>query len=265
MKNFLLQIIRRRSFQPLWRLLLQVSKIGMNHWGGATVAYSGEIAAMNYIKNKTRKENLLIFDIGANIGQFALVAASVFRGPTFIYSFEPSSFTFNKLNKQIEGNSRIKTFNIGFGEKEENLKLYFEQEGSSIASLYKPLSKETVDTKDYFEVIKIETIDGFCARNKIEFIDFLKLDIEGHEYFALLGALDMIKHGNIKYIQFEFGEYHIDSKCFFRLFFDLLKDQYLLYRIVSDGVVPIEKYSADLEIFATANYLAELREERIIS
>jgi len=60
-------------------------------------------------------------------------------------------------------------------------------------------------------------------------------------------------------VQFEFGEANIDSRTYFRDFHQLLGTDYDLYRIVPDGLQPLAGYSAELEIFATINYLAELK------
>jgi FkbM family methyltransferase len=261
-RGFILRVVRKRCFQPLWEKVFHYSKVGMNYWGGATVGYSGEEYALRYAEAKLKQlrvGKITIFDVGANIGQFAKMAVHELSLENVIYSFEPSFKTYQALQKAIIEDNQIITNNIGFGSVEAFLTLYSSEMSSTIASLYDQENPLREFKDDYKEVVKIETIDKFCEINSISGIDYLKLDIEGHEYQALLGAFDMMSKDRISFIQFEFGECQIDSKTFFRDFYNLLHNQYDLYRIVSDGLAPIKVYSADLEVFSTANYLAELR------
>jgi FkbM family methyltransferase len=259
MRNQILKFIRKKEFQPIWEKLFHVSKVGMNFWGGSSLFDSGEISAMKYAYSKLRNDHkLVIFDVGANYGEFAFLALKLFSSKKIIYSFEPSEHTFNDLTKALKENNALENvmpYHFGFGEKNEKLKLYTAKPGASTASIY----KDDALTNQLCEEINIRTIDGFCLENNIQNIDFLKIDIEGHEYHALLGAKEMIKNKKVKYIMFEFGEGHIKSRTFFKDFYDFLGIDYRLFRIVPNGIRPISAYTTDLEVFNTINYLAELK------
>jgi len=257
MKNKIIGFLRAKFFQGFWEKALHISKIGMNHWGGASLYYSGEIKVMQYIREKLPHRPLFIFDIGANLGHYALAAHKLFGNNARIFSFEPSAATHATLVKSTAHLPMINTYRIGFGEKEEQLRLYSSGEGSSLASVYNLSQPLDTFKEEYSELIDISTIDLFCKKNEISEIDFLKIDIEGHELFALKGAKELIANHKIKFIQFEFGECHIDSRTFFKDFYDLLGNDYTFYRIVPNGLRKINAYSASLEIFHTANFLAE--------
>lgn len=252
--------MRSTAFQPLWSRLAHLSRIGMNYWGGAGLYDSGEITVMRYVKRKLSNEAITIFDVGANKGQYVLAAAQVFDGSEKIFCFEPSRFTYDRLSETVAGaglGSRVHCYHLGFGEKADVATLYAHQEGTVIASLYRE-SVFTSETETMTaEEIRIESIDNFCRAQMIGRIHFLKLDVEGHEYFALKGARQMIEEERIDFIQFEFGEFHIEARTYFRDFFDMLTRGYRLYRIVSNGLVEIKQYNPELEVFLTANYLAE--------
>jgi len=108
-------------------------------------------------------------------------------------------------------------------------------------------------------MVTIKTIDSFLTEKKIPYIDFLKLDIEGNELNALFGAQEALKTNKIKSIQFEFGTCNIDSRTFFRDFYNLLSPQYNIYRVLKNGLHHITYYSEYDEVFATINYYAELK------
>jgi Methyltransferase FkbM domain len=75
------------------------------------------------------------------------------------------------------------------------------------------------------------------------------VDVEGNELNVLKGASEMIRKGNIDFIQFEFGGTDIDSRTFFQDFYYLLKDNYKIYRIYRNGLDPIRQYNQTQEIF----------------
>lgn len=263
MKTTILKIIRRKRFQPLWEKLFHFSKIGMNFWGGASLMHSGEIYALKYAQHKLKDTNrLVIFDVGANYGEFALIASEIFKGKKIIYSFEPSAFTYENLKKSIEGANaadHIKAQNFGFSATPGKVKLYSSSQGASIASVYNLKRPSSEFKEELVEEVELRAIDEFCLENNIHKIDYLKVDIEGHEFQALLGARKMIEEKRIRFIQFEFGECHIDSRTFFRDFYDLLSPYYKFHRIVSNGIREVSGYSTNLEVFDTVNYLAELK------
>ena len=80
--------------------------------------------------------------------------------------------------------------------------------------------------------------------------------MEGHELAVLRGGKKMFESGKVKIVQFEFGGCNIDSRTFFRDYFNFFKNDFKLYRILSNGLSPIDSYSEKLEVFQSANYLA---------
>ena len=100
-------------------------------------------------------------------------------------------------------------------------------------------------------------------KNGIEQINFLKVDVEGNEYKVFSGAQGMINQGRIKHIQLEFGGCNIDSRTFFRDFWDLLSNKYDFYRIMRDGLIKIEKYTEAHECFLYQNIYLQLNQSHL--
>jgi len=97
---------------------------------------------------------------------------------------------------------------------------------------------------------------------KVEFVDFMKMDIEGHEVFALRGAKRALAAGKIGALSFEFGCGNINSRTFLHDFWELLTGAgFELWRITPGGKeIQIDDYYEDLEYFRGAtNYIANLK------
>ena len=261
-KKKLVQLICKKKLQPLMQKVYLLGLTGMNY-GNANFLEpedTGEAWAMDYIANKLKFEsNTVVFDVGANTGKYALLVLARFKNLPTIYAFEPSKQTYNILKENTARCSSIKPFNTGLGEKEESLTIYANFQGSGATTLYGNALNVNTSNEKVSEQIELITLDAFCNHQNIETIHFLKIDVEGHELHVLNGGASLLSKKSIHFIQFEFGSFHVYSKTFFKDFWDLLSPFYTIYRIICDGLLEITNYSENLEIFRTANFLAELK------
>jgi FkbM family methyltransferase len=251
----------QKQYQNLFEDFYSISLQGMNVGGGAETESSGEKNALFYIKDKLKKlDRLVIFDVGANVGLYTILLNEVFSENENILSFEPSKKTYTKLVKNTNHIEKTNLYNFGFGNANTFLTLYYNQEESGLASVYERRLDHFNINMDLKEEIEIKTIDSFCETNKIAKINFLKLDVEGHELSVLNGAIKMLNDHKIDFIQFEFGGCNIDSRTYFQDFYYLLSKDFYIYRIVKDGLYKIDNYKEMHEAFTTTNYLAERKE-----
>ena len=178
-----------------------------------------------------------------------------------VYSFEPSQKTFQTLSQNISSDpackGRVTLLNIGLSNKAEEVSLFTDAENSGLASVYHRRLDHFNIAMDKKETVLLTTLDGFCEKNNIAKIDFLKMDVEGHELSVLQGAQKMLDKKAIACIQFEFGGNNIDSKTFFQDFFYLLKDDFSIFRVVKDGLYPITEYKESYESFLCTVFVAE--------
>jgi len=88
-----------------------------------------------------------------------------------------------------------------------------------------------------------------------EVIDYIKIDIEGHELDALRGMGERVS--DVKIIQFEFGGCNIDTRTYFQDFWYFFKSKnFRIYRITPAGCKLIPAYKESDEFFLTTNYIA---------
>ena len=139
-------------------------------------------------KHKLSQEPIF-FDIGANIGVQTLQLSQNFKKST-VHSFEPTNYGFNKLKKNILLNKKLskKIFanQLFLTNRNNNLP-------KKIYASWNLQNKKNVHKKHYgsFKTTsnaKSLKLDDYITKNKISKIDFIKLDVDGHE-------LDVLKSG----------------------------------------------------------------------
>jgi FkbM family methyltransferase len=245
-------------FQPVWESLHKLSLHRMNYGRGATVEGGGEKWILRHLQEIFKdKEHLVIFDVGANSGQYTTELLKSFGNKADIFCFEPNTETFNLLVQNMAGNKNVHCFNVGLSDTDHEALMYSNGATSGMASLYDRHLSHSGITMAPISTVSLTTLAGFCQHAGIDQIDFLKIDVEGHELSVLKGASGIAKP--ISFIQFEFGDCGIDSRTFFRDLFETLNPDYKVYRILHHGMRKIHRYNESLEIFKVTNYFAVLR------
>lgn len=252
-------IMRMEKLQPFWEFLFDVALYGMNIGPASLPHDSGETYLLkNLRKILHRKDDsvMTVFDIGANIGEYAREANAFLQPSVRIFCFEPSQATCELLRRSTQGLASIAVFQYGFSDIEESPELFSDMAGSGLASVYdRRLAHQGIDLRNR-EIVRLTTIDRFCRKKGVDSISLLKVDVEGHEFKVFAGASEMIANNAVDVIQFEFGGCNIDSRTFFQDFFYLLNPKYRLFRLTVDGLVPIDCYHEKYEQFITTNFVA---------
>ena len=209
-----------------------------------------------------KSENLhTVFDVGANIGEWTLQASKIFSKAT-VYSFEPIPFTFNLLSTNTAPFGQIRKFNIALSNENSQVSMNFYESNSIFSSMF-----QSSLVKDEFQSVEVNCVKGddFCKKFNIELIDFLKIDTEGSEFQILLGFQEMIKNGRIRFIQFEYGVFSLETKYLLKDFFSFFKSYgYCVGKLYPD-FIDFTDYNYRKENFMVANYVAILSNERVLT
>lgn len=128
------------------------------------------------------KYNDFILDCGAWEGDSAIDFIKKLNNKCKIYCFEPEKETFSTLIKNTKKFEYVQNFN--YGVSNENETLYFHKASNN-------MQHRVVDyvTDNKIDVV---TLDSFLS-SELQKINFIKMDIEGSEMNALLGAKNLIR------------------------------------------------------------------------
>ena len=125
--------------------------------------------------HKYKKEISSVFDAGANVGYTSVYLSAFFPNARF-YLFEPETSNFHSIENNISTNklSNFIPFKKGIWTKESNLKV---EQNFRDQRHWAFTVKETTENTG-LEGVSFQKI---MADEKLEFIDLLKMDIEGTE------------------------------------------------------------------------------------
>lgn len=219
--------------------------------GGESV--SSEVAAALSFMNKYKIFEPVIFDVGANVGLYSKAILDQIPNSK-IFAFEPSQASRNKLQNRFINDSRVTVIPLALGSESASRTLWSDEPGSGLASLTKRRLGHFEIDFNFAEKVEVTTLDNWVNSQKVN-PDFIKMDVEGHEFDVLNGGKNILK--SVRVIQFEFGGCNIDTRTYFQDFWYFFQSYgFSLYRITPKGPLQIVKYSEEDECFNTTNYLA---------
>jgi FkbM family methyltransferase len=130
------------------------------------------------------KRDMVLFDVGSNIGETLLNFAKLTGDNGKVYGFEPVPYSFNKCSNNILLNrfNNVSVSQIALSNKEETL-FFHEANNNNSGGVF--MNKN--NTPGSYKVEGI-TLDAYVERIGITHLDLIKVDVEGFETNVLKGA-----------------------------------------------------------------------------
>jgi FkbM family methyltransferase len=260
--KILVSVVCRLSANRPAQSMLQRVVIYANYFmgigSGAHAGSSGEAGVLRGL-SRCGQSPLVVFDVGANQGQFLeLAIRETDPSRTAIHCFEPAQAAFSALNHSYGDRPGVYLNNVALGETKKEATLYYDTPGSGLASLTKRRLDHLGIDHGLHESVAIDTIDAYCEARGIEAIDLLKIDVEGNELDVLRGATKMLANKAIHAVTFEFGGCNIDTRTFLQDYWYFFLDNGMrLFRVTPTGYLfPIHAYSEVMEQLVTTNFVA---------
>lgn len=250
--------IIKRKFKSL---LLKIYNLIDNN-NDTKFSRNGEESLLNFICSNHQNRKCVFFDVGSNVGAYTekfIMLSDKYNIDFEAHVFEPMQKSFEILEKKFGNNHRVHLNKFAASSETGATKIYFDKEASTLASLYeRDLDAYHIKLANFLE-IPTKRLDEYLKEKNIEKIDFLKLDVEGHEVPVLNGLGGYLKPDYIPNIQFEYGGANIDSRTFLRdLFYLFNQNGYQVYKL-KKGYLEKRVYDPHMENFIYSNYFASNR------
>jgi FkbM family methyltransferase len=136
------------------------------------------------------KKDSIIFDVGAWIGYYTLIAA---KNAERVIAIEPDEKNCRRIKQNLDLNkfSNVTILNTAVGKKSSQ-GIMLEGESSIM---------HRVVFEGEGKTVRIESLDNIINNQlKIHKIDLLIMDIEGNEYFAIEGLQNTLRKGILKHL-----------------------------------------------------------------
>ena len=202
-----------------------------------------EIKYLKEIKKKKKR----FLDIGSNIGIYSYIFSKIYQN---VDAFEPIIYQTQALKKLSIKN--IKIHNLALSNISTHREIYFPSINKE--NIY---SLSSIDNKKNYKnklVIETRKLDDFNFND----VDFIKIDVEGHEQSVIEGGLETIKK-NKPTILIEIEQRHIQNNIY-EVFNKIIDLGYKGYFVKKNKIYSIKYFDlkVDQENFLKSEFVCGL-------
>jgi FkbM family methyltransferase len=197
------RILTRGLLHPKWRDQAPMSRTYLRlYLLGKRITEGRELSTLQSLI----APGMVIADIGANAGFYALEMAHSVGPSGRIVAFEPDPFNFGLLERRARRApfANVEPHQVALGDEAGPAVLY--------CSAYNRADNRLGQSHDEPHVeayaVQVRTLDEFVATNSVPKIDALKIDVQGAEARVLRGAARTIAAG-LQWIWLEFSPEHL--------------------------------------------------------
>jgi len=146
----------------------------------------------------------IILELGANIGYYVLLEATVLSDKGYIYAVEPYPENVELLSENVALNNvkNVEIYNMAVSNTKGTAKLYV----GKACNLHSLINSSGDPSAEYIEV-ETDTIDHFLKGKKP--VSFLRMDIEGYEATVIDGMQETLKSPGLKRMFIEIHPHRI--------------------------------------------------------
>ena len=174
--------------------------------------FSKEPETLEWIDSFQEKENLIFWDIGANIGLYSIYNSLKHPKSTTI-AFEPSSSNLRVLTRNISINNLEKNIKV-ISMPLTNKKNIFQEmkegqfiEGGALNSFGEKFDFEGKEFKPTMKYNLLgTTINYFLENSILDIPDYIKIDVDGIEHLIIEGGDKFLNDKKVKSLSIEINE-----------------------------------------------------------
>ena len=152
-------------------------------------------------------KDAVVFDVGANQGDWSRNLLSRVKHPIRLFLFEPQASCGPAL---ADLSDRCTIVQAALGRAGGEIELFSAGAMDDTASVYQRADSFLADKPLHRQTVPVMSLDAFVDENAIKHISYMKLDVEGHELSVLEGARALLPR--IEVIVSEFWMFKIDGE-----------------------------------------------------
>ncbi len=229
----------------------------LDNTGNSNIKYNGELNFIKDVCEHYRGKKWVFFDIGANKGEYTeLILKYATSNMVQLHLFEPQKSCIELLNKKFSQHTDIRINKFGLSLESQHVILYKDKDQSGLASVYKRnLDYHNIKLNEV-EKVTLQSASEYIKEQSINKINFIKIDIEGHELEALRGFGNFLKPENIDLVQFEYGGANLDSHTSLLELFNFFGESGFVLCKIMRNHLEIKTYHPSFENFIYQNWVA---------
>lgn len=151
------------------------------------------------------RPNEVVVDIGANVGLWSLLSAT---GGARVFAIEPNPGTYSVLKRNRDANrlNGLTVSNIAISGQDGIGKLTTFQRSTGASTLGTDIRSNLTGGSVESALVTTTTLDSYCSLNGIDSVDWLLIDVEGHEAEVLRSGTRTLKKTRRLILEVSFGE-----------------------------------------------------------
>lgn len=196
-------------------------------------------------------------DVGANVGDWTNEFLRTNSGGR-VYAFEPAAETFAQLRRRFAADGRIACQPLAISDRAGEARMAVWPDYSGSNSMHDFVGGAGMRME------KVETVTGddVLRSHGLAKIDWLKIDVEGHEIQVLRGFRRSLEERRIRFVQWEYNKTWIAARTSLRDAFELLEPAgYKLCKLRPKSPLRYTRYRAALDNYCYSNWLAITEED----
>lgn len=185
----------------------------LNQVGIDVIRYRPQVSDLAWVKPLGIKT---VFDVGANIGQFAHEIRHELPD-AYIYSFEPITSCYDILTSTMKKDPRFHAFNsaLGAAKGKATINISGYSPSSSLLEQSSILKEQFPHTKnEKTETITVDTLDAIWKTVEHPGHILVKMDVQGFEDKVIDGGKECLRHAHALIIETSFVQLYENQPLF---------------------------------------------------
>ena len=155
-------------------------------------------------------------DIGAHIGYFSLLAASLIGQDGLVMCFEPNESNLDQLKKNVIINqfTNIQVMPFAVGNENKKVDFFLNQDNDGGHALWDVGKHDfNIKSREHSELftVQMKTLDSILSDNRLDNLKLIKMDVEGCESMVIDGAMNTLKLHNYPFVISEINRFALSE------------------------------------------------------